>query len=174
MYASAALPLIGASDAGASDCADGYRTSDVILKAVEENDDLRDNLSAAAHLIHGSPEDRFTVTYCPGHISREEIEGVGFNYGDLAEMSSKYDISKNVDGDTLKLTATRKSQFAGNPVAGDVKYGDQGYNQKLQLQGLRRLFLHASQLRFEHPLSGDWLEVEAPFPVALERVLKAL
>eukprot|EP01045_Picozoa_sp_COSAG04_P025413 COSAG04_NODE_3332_length_2922_cov_1.685198_4_plen_174_part_00 len=98
MYASAALPLIGASDAGACDCADGYRTSDVILKAVEENDDLRDNLSAAAHLIHGSPEDRFTVTYCPGHISREEIEGVGFNYGDLAEMSSKYDISKLVDG----------------------------------------------------------------------------
>ena len=53
----------------------------MILKAVEENDDLRDNLSAAAHLIHGSPEDRFTVTYCPGHISREEIEGVGYEYG---------------------------------------------------------------------------------------------
>ena len=65
-------------------------------------------------------------------------------------------------------------QFAGNPVAGDVKYGDQGYNQKLQSQGLRRLFLHASQLRFEHPLSGDWVDVEAPLPVALESVLKAL
>ena len=78
--------------------ADGYRTSDVILKAVEENEDIRNNLSAAAHLMHGSPEDRFTVTYCPGHISKEDVESVGFNYGDLAEMSSKYDITKLQDG----------------------------------------------------------------------------
>eukprot|EP01046_Picozoa_sp_COSAG06_P099093 COSAG06_NODE_45196_length_357_cov_0.457364_1_plen_45_part_10 len=35
----------------------GYRSSDVIVKAVKENEDLRDNLSAAAHLMHGSPED---------------------------------------------------------------------------------------------------------------------
>ena len=66
----------------------------MIVKAVEENEDLRDNLSAAAHLMHGSPEDRFTVTYCPGHISKEDVESVGFNYGDIAEMSSKYDITK--------------------------------------------------------------------------------
>ena len=78
--------------------ADGYRTSAVITKAVEVNDDLRDNLSAAAHLMHGSPEDRFTVTYCPGHMSREEVEDVGFNFGDVHEMSRKYDISKLRDG----------------------------------------------------------------------------
>lgn len=70
----------------------------MIVKAVEENEDLRNNLSAAAHLMHGSPEDRFTVTYCPGHISKEDVEAVGFNYGDLSEMSSKYDITKLQDG----------------------------------------------------------------------------
>ncbi len=37
-------------------------------------------LAAAAHLIHGSSENRFKITYCPGHISKEEIESVNFNY----------------------------------------------------------------------------------------------
>lgn len=56
----------------------GYRTTMEILLKVSENEDLSGNLSAAAHLIHGSPENRFTVTYCPGYLSREEIEGVNF------------------------------------------------------------------------------------------------
>ncbi|TWT35799.1 hypothetical protein KOR34_06930 [Posidoniimonas corsicana] len=68
----------------------GYRPSAEIQQLVADNDDLRGNLSAAAHLIHGSPENRFTVTYCPGHLSREEIEGVGYQYGDLAEMTERY------------------------------------------------------------------------------------
>ena len=47
------------------------------------NKDLQENLGASAHLIHGSSEGRFSITYCPGsEMSREEIEGVGFNYGD--------------------------------------------------------------------------------------------
>lgn len=96
--------------------ADGYRTSDVIVKAVEENEDLRDNLSAAAHLMHGSPEDRFTVTYCPGHISKEDVESVGFNYGDLAEMSSKYDITKLKDG--FNEVDGERIFFISNPALG--------------------------------------------------------
>jgi hypothetical protein len=100
---------------------DGYRTSDVIVKAVEENEDLRDNLSAAAHLMHGSPEDRFTVTYCPGHISKEDIESVGFNYGDLAEMSSKYDISKLQDG--FNDVDGERVFFVSNPALGESTNG---------------------------------------------------
>ena len=96
--------------------ADGYRTSDVIVKAVEENEDLRDNLSAAAHLMHGSPEDRFTVTYCPGHISKEDVESVGFNYGDIAEMSSKYDITKLKDG--FNEVDGERIFFISNPALG--------------------------------------------------------
>ena len=41
------------------------------------------NLSAAAHLIHGSSEGRFKITYCPGMLTREEIESVNFGYHDL-------------------------------------------------------------------------------------------
>lgn len=72
----------------------GYRTTPEIMEAVERNDDLRQNLGAAAHLIHGSPEGRFTVTYCPGHLSQAEIEAVGYRYGQLDEMLAKYDPQK--------------------------------------------------------------------------------
>ena len=88
----------------------------MIVKAVEENEDLRDNLSAAAHLMHGSPEDRFTVTYCPGHISKEDVESVGFNYGDIAEMSSKYDITKLKDG--FNEVDGERIFFISNPALG--------------------------------------------------------
>jgi nickel-dependent lactate racemase len=76
----------------------GYQTTPEILAAVENNEDLRKNLSAAAHLIHGSPEGRFTVTYCPGKLSREEIESVNFSYAPLDEMMQKYNPSTLVDG----------------------------------------------------------------------------
>jgi hypothetical protein len=55
-------------------------------------------LSAAAHLIHGSSEGRFTIRYCPGHLTRDEIEGVHFAYGDLKEMTAKYNPETLKDG----------------------------------------------------------------------------
>lgn len=76
----------------------GYRTTPEIMTFMRENEDLQNNLSAAAHLIHGSSENRFQVTYCPGHLSREEIEGVGYHYGDLATTQKKYDPAKLKDG----------------------------------------------------------------------------
>jgi nickel-dependent lactate racemase len=68
----------------------GYRTTPEILEAVEKDRDLQDNLSAAAHLIHGSSEGRFRVTYCPGQLSRQEIESVHYRYADLDEMVERY------------------------------------------------------------------------------------
>ncbi len=76
----------------------GYRGTDAVLKAVEENSDLAENLSVAAHLIHGSSEGRFSIRYCPGELTREEIEGAGFLYGDLAEYSKRYDVSVLKEG----------------------------------------------------------------------------
>ena len=76
----------------------GYRGTPATLKAVKENSDLGSDLSAAAHLIHASSEGRFNITWCPGHLTRKEVEGVGFNYGDLQEMSSRYDPQKLVYG----------------------------------------------------------------------------
>jgi nickel-dependent lactate racemase len=69
----------------------GYRGTPATLAAVAENADLADDLSAAAHLIHGSSEGRFRIRWCPGFLTREEIEGVGFEYGDLSRMMAHYD-----------------------------------------------------------------------------------
>jgi nickel-dependent lactate racemase len=72
----------------------GYRGTPTTLAAVDANPDLAGELGAAAHLIHGSSEDRFKITWCPGQLSREEIEGVGYKYGDYAEMSERYNPDK--------------------------------------------------------------------------------
>ncbi len=80
----------------------GYFGTPHTLKAVSENQELMDNLGAAAHLIHGSSEGRFSVTYCPGkedrNLTREEIESVGFQWGDINEMMRKYDPSRLKEG----------------------------------------------------------------------------
>jgi len=72
----------------------GYFGTPQTLKTVSENQDLRDNLGAAAHLIHGSSEGRFSITYCPGkdveNLTREEIESVGFQWGDIEVAIEKY------------------------------------------------------------------------------------
>ena len=61
----------------------GYRGTESTLQAVEEDPEVGENLSAAAHLIHGSSEGRFEVVYCPGHLTKEEVEKAGFQYGNL-------------------------------------------------------------------------------------------
>jgi nickel-dependent lactate racemase len=68
----------------------GYRGTPATISKVDENADLANALAAAAHLIHGSSDGRFQVRWCPGGLSREEVEGVGYSYGDLEEMMSHY------------------------------------------------------------------------------------
>jgi nickel-dependent lactate racemase len=76
----------------------GYCGTPATLAAVKEDADLAGNLSAAAHLIHGSSEGRFRIRYCPGHLTQQEIESVHFEYGDLKEYTKKYDPAKLSDG----------------------------------------------------------------------------
>jgi len=76
----------------------GYVGTEKVLALVEQNEDLRHNLSAAAHLIHGSSEGRFKVTYCPGHLTQQEIESVGFQYKDLDSMLEQYNPQQLKDG----------------------------------------------------------------------------
>lgn len=94
----------------------GYRTSSEILQLVRENEDLADNLGAAAHLIHGSAENRFGITYCPGHLSKEEIEGVNFDYADLEVMMKKYDPAKLHDG--FNQVGNERIFYISNPALG--------------------------------------------------------
>lgn len=69
----------------------GYRDTSTTLAAVADDAELRGNLSAAAHLIHGSSEGRFRITYAPGALDRAAIEGVGYDYADCGEMLAQYD-----------------------------------------------------------------------------------
>ena len=68
----------------------GYRGTPATLQAVAQHPELAADLSAAAHLIHGSSEGRFRITWCPGGLSRAEVEGVGFAYADLKQMLELY------------------------------------------------------------------------------------
>lgn len=70
--------------------AHGYRGRQSVLRAVKESEALRQNLSAAAHLIHGSSEGRFKVTYCAGHLTKGEVEQAGFAFLDYDEAIRRY------------------------------------------------------------------------------------
>jgi len=95
----------------------GYRTTPEIMRFVEETDDLPQNLSAAAHMIHGSSEKRFTVTYCPGKLSRKEIESVGYHYADLPTMLRRYDPKSLRDGFNT-LPDGERIYYISNPALG--------------------------------------------------------
>lgn len=77
----------------------GYVGTPKVLQYVEENADMTGNLSAAAHLIHGSSEGRFRITYCPGpQVTQQEIESVGYQYADLDETRRRYQVDRLQDG----------------------------------------------------------------------------
>jgi nickel-dependent lactate racemase len=94
----------------------GYCGTPATLEAVKGDPELAANLSAAAHLIHGSSEGRFRIRYCPGDLTREEIEGVYFEYGDLAEYTAKYDPSLLKDG--WNVVEGEEIFFVSNPGLG--------------------------------------------------------
>jgi nickel-dependent lactate racemase len=95
----------------------GYRGTPATLTAVRENEELRNNLSAAAHFLHGSTEGRFSVTYCPGYLTREEIESVYLKYANLKEMMKKYDPAKLKDGFNT-MSDGEEIFFISNPATG--------------------------------------------------------
>ena len=76
----------------------GYRGTPATLAAVDANCDLAANLGAAAHLIHGSSEGRFLIRWCPGHLGKAEIEGVGYEYGELQTMLKHFNPRELRDG----------------------------------------------------------------------------
>ena len=105
----------------------GYFGTPHTLKLVEENEDLRNNLGAAAHLIHGSSEGRFSITYCPGkgdkNLTKQEIEGVGFKWADYDEMTSRYNPEKLKDGFNI-MSDGEEIFYISNPAIGLWAYKD--------------------------------------------------
>ena len=100
----------------------GYHGTEATVKMVKENADLAADLSAAAHLIHGSSEGRFRVTWCPAHLTREEVEGAGFEYAELNQMMQLYDPAKLTQG--WNRVAGDEIYFIENPGLGLWAYRD--------------------------------------------------
>jgi len=76
----------------------GYRGTPATLAAVDASAELAADLGAAAHLIHGSSEGRFHIRWCPGHLSKAEIESVGYDFGEVGGMLEHFNPGKLRDG----------------------------------------------------------------------------
>ena len=95
----------------------GYKGTEATMTLLEESEELKNNLSAAAHLIHGSSEGRFNITYCPGAgITNKEIEQVGFNAGSLNQMLKKF--NPDILSDGFNTVDGENIFFISNPAAG--------------------------------------------------------
>jgi nickel-dependent lactate racemase len=102
----------------------GYRGTPATLRAVDENEELRGNLSAAAHLIHGSSEGRFSITYCVGpDITLDEVRSVGFNAAPYEEMAARYNPETLKDGFNT-LPDGKEIFYISNPALGLWAYNE--------------------------------------------------
>lgn len=95
----------------------GYRPREEVMALVAAHPDLAGNLSAAAHLIHGSPENRFEVVYGAGELTADEIASVGYTPGDCAALMARYDVTQLNDGWHTDTDGT-EFYFIRNPALG--------------------------------------------------------
>lgn len=95
----------------------GYVGTPTIMEQYRKNEDLQDLKHATAHLIHGSSEGRFDITYAPGRLTKSEIEGVNFKYADLREALNRYNPQKMSEGWNT-MPDGEKVFFINSPSAG--------------------------------------------------------
>ena len=76
----------------------GYCGTPAVMEHYRREPMLQDLAHGTAHLIHGSSEGRFRITYAPGHLSKEDIETVNFGYADLEETLRRYPPEKLKEG----------------------------------------------------------------------------
>jgi len=95
----------------------GYAGTPKVMEHYRRQPELRDFAHATAHLIHGSSEGRFTITYASGKLSKAEIESVGFQYADLNTTLAKYPPDKLREG-VNELPDGERVFFIPTPSAG--------------------------------------------------------
>ncbi|MCL2433284.1 MAG: D-mannonate epimerase, partial [Clostridia bacterium] len=94
----------------------GYVGRLKVLELVKEQEDLQNNLSVAAHLIHGSSDDRFSITYCAPFLSPQEIEKANFIHANYNEMLQKYNPETLKDG--WQIIDNEEIYYISNPALG--------------------------------------------------------
>ena len=94
----------------------GYIGRKKVLELVKTEEELKNNLSVAAHLIHGSSDEKFKVVYCTKHLTKEEVESVGFNYIPYDEATKKYD--PKVLNDGYNTVDGEEIYYISNPALG--------------------------------------------------------
>ena len=95
----------------------GYSGTEKVMELWKKNSDLQDLTHATAHLIHGSSEGRFKITYAPGHLTKKEIEQINFNYLDYSKAIEIYQPDKLKNGFN-KLNTGEEIYFISTPSAG--------------------------------------------------------
>ena len=103
----------------------GYKGTPSTLAAMKRDPELAGNLSAAAHLIHGSSEGRFRIVYCPGPgVSREEIESVGFEYMPYEEAAKRWNPAEQNTGWHTDSVDGKPYYSIANPALGLWAHAD--------------------------------------------------
>jgi hypothetical protein len=95
----------------------GYVGTERVMAQYRTNADMQDLAHGTAHLMHGSSEGRFTITYAPGHLKKAEIEGVNFSYADIGETIDRYQPGKCKQGWNTTADGER-FYFIPTPSAG--------------------------------------------------------
>ncbi len=106
-----------------------------------------------------------TVFRVLNRFSDDLLHQVGLSHLTLVQATLK-------TGRTHQIRVHLQSQHC--PIAGDERYGDYQANKRLQKLGLKRMFLHAAELHFDHPLTGEKLILKAPLPQDLAQFVLML
>jgi nickel-dependent lactate racemase len=105
----------------------GYTGTPRVLEQYRIQPDMQDLAHATAHLIHGSSEGRFKITYAPGHLTKAEVEGVNFGYADLQQTLARYQPDKLKEG-WNRTADGEEFFFIPTPSAGLWSTRDKLYN----------------------------------------------
>jgi nickel-dependent lactate racemase len=95
----------------------GYVGTEKVMELFKKEEVLKDLTHGTAHLIHGSSEGRFTITYAPGHLTEKEIRNVNFNYMNINEALTRYNPEKMKNGFNV-MHDGEKIYFISTPSAG--------------------------------------------------------
>ena len=106
-----------------------------------------------------------TIFRVLNRFSDDLLHQVGLSHLTLVQATLK-------TGRTHQIRVHLQSQHC--PIAGDERYGDYQANKRLQKLGLKRMFLHATELHLDHPLTGEKLILKAPLPQDLAQFVLML